>query len=117
MVLHHAEDEADGDGLHSNIAAVKSSNHPLHSPEKGPKPQFRGFAVFFFQLFQDAVDGTIRDDANDGVVQGWPGVCAVVRLTSFAAVAFDFVPFCKTLDTVVVQHFGDFVVVGLVVCY
>ena len=117
VVLHHAEDEADGDGLHSNIAAVKSSNHPLHSPEEGPKPQLGGFAVFFFQLLQDAVDGTIRDDADDGVVQGRPSMGAVVWLARFAAVALDFVPFGEALDAVVVQHFGDFVVVGLVVCY
>ena len=68
------------------------------------------------QLVEDAVCLVVVDDADDGVVQGRPGMGAVVRLARVAAMAFDFVPFGEALRAVVVQHLGDFVVVGLVVC-
>ena len=102
VVLHHTDDEANGDGLLSHIAAVKSSNHLLHIPRKSPQSQIRGLEVFLVKLVHNAVDGLVGDDADDGVVQGRPGVGAVVRFARVAAVAFDFVPFCKTLDSVVV---------------
>ena len=54
------------------------------------------------QLVHDAVDGLVGDDADDGVVQGWPGVGAVVRLARVAAMTFNLIPFCKTLDAVIV---------------
>ena len=69
------------------------------------------------QLVEDAVHLVVIDDADDGIVQGRPGMGAVVRLSRLATVALDFVPFGKALRAVVVQHLGDFVVVGLVVGY
>ena len=68
------------------------------------------------QLVEDAVHLVVVDDADDGVVQGRPGMGAVVRLARIAAVAFDFVPFSEAFRAVVIQHLGDFVVVGLIVC-
>ncbi len=69
------------------------------------------------QLVEDAVHLVVVDDADDGIVQGRPGMGAVVRFTRLAAVALDFVPFGKALRAIVVQHLGDFVVVGLVIGY
>ena len=68
------------------------------------------------QLVEDAVHLVVVDDADDGVVQGRPGMGAVVRIACLAAVTLDFVPFREAFRAVVVQHLGDFVVVGLVVC-
>ena len=67
------------------------------------------------QLLEDALHFVVIDDAEDGVVQGGPGVGAEVRLARVAAVSLDFVPFGEALHAVVVQHGGDFVVVGLVI--
>ena len=111
------DDETEGDGLHRHIAAVKSSNHPLHIPRKSPKPQIRGLEVFFVQLVEDAVHLVVVDDADNGVVQGRPSMGAVVWLTRLTAVAFDFVPFSEALRAVVVQHFGNFIVIGLIIGY
>ena len=96
---------------------VISSNHFLNPPTKSPQTQIWGLEVFFVQLVEDAVHSIVGDDADDGVVQGRPGVRAVVRLASLAAVAFDFIPLGEALHAIVVQRLGDFVVVGLVVCY
>ena len=93
-----------------------SSNHLLNPPAESPQPQIRGLEVFFVQLVEDAVHLVVVDDADDGVVQGRPGMGAVVRLARVAAVTFDFIPFGEALRAVVVQHLGDFVVVGLVIC-
>ena len=68
------------------------------------------------QLVEDAVHLVVVEDADDGVVQGRSGMGAGVRLARIAAVAFDFVPLGEALHAIVVQDFGDFVVVGLVVC-
>jgi len=90
--------------------------HPLHIPHESPQTQSWGFEVFLVQLLEDAVHLVVVNDADDGVVQGRPGMGAVVRLARLAAVAFDFVPLGEALHAIVVQDFGDFVVVGLVVC-
>ena len=65
------------------------------------------------KLVHNAVDGLVGDDADDGVVQGRPGMGAVVRFARLAAVPFDFVPLGVALHAIVVQYLGDFVVVGL----
>ena len=93
-----------------------SSNHLLNPPAKSPQPQIGGFEVFFVQLVEDAVHFVVVDDADDGIVQGRPSMGAVVRLARVAAVTFYFIPLGKALRAVVVQHLGDFVVVGLVIC-
>lgn len=69
------------------------------------------------QLVEDAVHLVVVDDADDGIVQGRPGMGAVVRLSRLATVAFYLIPLGETFRAVVVQHLGDFVVVGLVVGY
>ena len=93
------------------------SDHLLDIPAERPQPQIWGFEVFFVQLVEDAVHFVVVDDADDGVVQSGPSVGSVVRFARVASMAFDFVPFRETLRAIVVQHLGDFVVVGLVVCY
>ena len=65
------------------------------------------------QLVEDVVHLVVGDDADDGVVQGRPSVGAIVRIARLAAVPLDFVPLGEALHAIVVQHFGDFVVVGL----
>ena len=69
------------------------------------------------QLVEDAVHLVVIDDADDGVVQDRSGMGAVVRITRLTAVTLDFVPFGEALRAVVVQHLGDFVVVGLIIGY
>ena len=78
------------------------SNHLLHIPAESPQPQIRSLEVLFVQLVEDAVHSLIGDYADDGVVQGRPGVRAVVRFARVAAVAFDFVPLGEALHAVVV---------------
>ena len=68
------------------------------------------------QLVEDAVHLVIVDDADDGIVQGRPGMSAVVRLSRLATVAFYLIPLGEALHAVVVQYLGYFVVVGLVIC-
>ena len=68
------------------------------------------------QLLEDAVHLVVVDDADNGVVQGRPGVRAVVRFTRLAAVAFDFVPLGKACYSIGIEHSGNLVVIGLVVC-
>lgn len=78
------------------------SNHFLHIPAKSPQPQVRGLEVFFVQLVEDAVYFVVVDNADDGIVQGRPGVGAVVRLTRVAAVTLDFVPFGEAFCAVII---------------
>ena len=99
------------------MARLIESNHLLNAPRKRPQSQIRGLEVFFVQLVEDAVHLVIIDDADDGIVQSRPCMGAVMWLARVAAVAFDFVPFGEALRAVVVQHLGDFVVVGLVIGY
>ena len=79
-----------------------SSNHLLNPPAESPQPQVRGLEVFFVQLVEDAVHLVVVDDADDGIVQGRPGMGAVMRLSRLATVAFYLIPLGEAFRAVII---------------
>ena len=96
---------------------IMLSDHLLDIPAKSPQPQIWGLEVFFVQLVEDAVHLVVVDDADDGIVQGRPGMGAVVWFARVAAVTLDFIPFSETFYAIVVERGSYLVVICLVICY
>ena len=69
------------------------------------------------QNIHDAVHFFVVDEGEDGIIECWPSVGAIMSFTRFRATSCYFVPTSESANSLFFKEFGDFFVICLIIGY